>query len=69
MKDAGRIELSCSCGSEQFSYEKPLTDLTVMTCTKCGASATKGAIVKQAVKKAKPAIEKALKDAFRKGLR
>lgn len=60
-----KVELSCGCGCAEFSWEPPLKDSTVMTCTKCGRSATKKAIVAEAAKQAMTALEKA----FRKGLR
>lgn len=60
-----RIEISCGCGCDQFTWDEPLTDSTVMTCTACGRSATRKAIVSEAVRQAKPEIERALKQAFR----
>ena len=56
------INVKCSCGSDNFEMPKNPQANDKIKCARCGATGKYG----DAMKAAKSAIEKQLKDAFKK---
>ena len=61
-----RVGIKCSCGSTKFEMPKNPKASETINCAKCGASGKYGDVMRQAKSQAKSAIEKQLKDVFRK---
>ena len=57
-----QVGIKCSCGSDKFEMPKNPKASDMIKCAKCGASGKYGDVMRQA----KSAVEKQLKDAFRK---
>lgn len=61
-----KIAVKCSCGSEKFEMPKNPKATDTIKCAKCGASGKYGDVMRQAKSQAVSAIQKQLKDVFRK---
>jgi hypothetical protein len=60
------ISFKCSCGSDKFNIPQTRRPNDVITCAKCGATGKYGDVMSSARTQAKSAVEKQLKDAFKK---
>ncbi len=61
-----QVAIKCSCGSSQFEMPTNPKASDTIKCAKCGASGKHGDVMRQAKKQITSAVEKQLKDAFRK---
>lgn len=61
-----QIGIKCSCGSDKFEIPKHPKASDTIKCAKCGASGKYGDVMWQATSQTKSAIQKQLKDVFRK---
>lgn len=61
-----QVGIKCSCGSDKFEMPKNPKASDTIKCAKCGASGKYGDVMGQATKQAAAAVQKQLKDAFRK---
>lgn len=60
------INVKCSCGSDKFEMPQNPQANDKIKCARCGAAGKYGDAMKAATSHAKAAIEKQLKDAFKK---
>lgn len=60
------VGISCSCGSTKFEMPENPKSSDIIKCAKCGASGRYGEVIEQAQRQITAAVEKQLKDAFRK---
>jgi hypothetical protein len=61
-----KVAIKCSCGSSQFEMPKNPKASDTITCVRCRKIGRHGDIMRQAEKQITSAVEKQLKDAFRK---
>lgn len=62
----GTISVKCRCGSGKFNTPSTRRPSDMISCAKCGAIGRYGDVTRTAGIQAKAAVEKQLKDAFRK---
>lgn len=60
------VSFKCKCGSDQFKIPSTRRPSDVITCAKCGASGRYGDVLRSAQAQVTSAVEKKLKDVFRK---
>lgn len=61
-----QVGIKCSCGGDKFEMPKNPKASDTIKCAKCGVSGKYGNVMGQARSQAAVAIQKQLKDAFRK---
>ena len=61
-----QVGIKCSCGSNKFEMPKNPKGSDIIKCAKCGASGKYGDVMHQATSQTAAAVQKQLKDAFRK---
>lgn len=62
----GTISVKCRCGSDKFNIPGIRQPSDKISCARCGATGTYGDIKRTAGAQAKAAVEKQLKNAFKK---
>lgn len=62
----GTISVKCRCGSDKFSIPSTRRPSDTISCARCGTTGRYGDITRTAGIQAKGAVEKQLKDAFKK---
>ena len=61
-----QVGIKCSCGSDKFEMPKNPKPSDIIKCARCGASGRPDQVMRQDGQQIKSAVEKQLKDAFRK---
>jgi hypothetical protein len=61
-----RVSFRCRCGSDKFNIPSTRRPADTISCAKCGAAGKYGDVMRSATAQTTSAIEKQLKDAFKK---
>ena len=61
-----KISFKCRCGSDKFKIPSTRRATDTISCVKCGATGKYGDVMRSATSQAKSAVEKQIKDAFKK---
>lgn len=62
----GTISVKCRCGSDKFNVPSTRRPSDTISCARCGAPGKYGDVTRTAKTQAKAAVEKQLKDAFKR---
>lgn len=60
------VSFKCSCGSPNFDMPRNPKASDQIRCTKCGATARHGDLMRQATAQVAAAVQKKMKEVFRK---
>ncbi|HIE4140233.1 TPA: ECs_2282 family putative zinc-binding protein [Stenotrophomonas maltophilia] len=60
------MSVECRCGSDKFNIPSTRRPSDTISCARCGATGRYGDVMRTAGSQAKAAVEKQLKDAFKK---